>query len=136
MRPATLLLLTFLLTTAIAACGRHAIKSPVEVAPPPPPPEKTGPLDSDEMRTTIEANLAKLNACHDAAKTHKREKVGQIDLAFTIDGSGMVLSARVVKSTVNSTRIEGCVVREIFKIRFRGGGTTVNGTFPLQIRHE
>ena len=72
MRPATLLLLTFLLTTAIAACGRHAIKSPVEVAPPPPPPEKTGPLDSDEMRTTIEANLAKLNACHDAAKTHKR----------------------------------------------------------------
>jgi Ca-activated chloride channel family protein len=93
-----------------------------------------GALSREEIESVIRANLAKIKACYERNLQAKRGLAGRVMTRFTIQQSGRVSWASVLKSDLRHGPTESCITNEIRRWRFplpRGGGS-VRVTYPFQ----
>jgi TonB family protein len=75
--------------------------------------------------------------CYERQLQAKRDLNGTISVAVMVSGTnGKVLLARVVRTSMNNTAVENCLVGQIKKLRFPApkNGKTVKFTYPFRFK--
>lgn len=92
----------------------------------------SGFLSAEQINRVVRANRAALRYCYENEVQRNRSLRGQIKVQWRVDRKGRVPSARVIKSTMRNSRVEGCIVRQVRKWRFpKPDGGQVTVVFPF-----
>jgi hypothetical protein len=80
----------------------------------------------------VRARLAAIKSCYEVELQKNPRLAGEIDVAWNIETDGRVSQARVVKSTMNDEKVEGCIVRQVSQWKFPPPAErTVVGRYPF-----
>jgi outer membrane biosynthesis protein TonB len=92
-----------------------------------------GGLTSEQVRRAVMAHTGALRACYETEAQRLPQLRGGVTVAFTIEANGSVSQATVSASTLQNTRVEGCLLRQIKSWRFPESdpATTVTG-YPFR----
>jgi hypothetical protein len=91
-----------------------------------------GGLSRDEIDRVVKARQGLIRACYQRELNKVRGLAGKLVVGFTIGADGTVKSARIDggKSSLRNAEVEGCVKRQIMKLKFPAkGGGVVNYPF-------
>jgi TonB family protein len=89
-------------------------------------------LSPDQVATVVRSHQGALRACYEAEARKDPSLRGALVVSWTIDPSGAVTSASVLRSTLNNARIEQCVPRLVRSWRFPASeGSTDVREFPI-----
>jgi len=66
-----------------------------------------------QIRTVVLSHGGALRACYESEAQHDPTLRGGVDTAWNVEADGTVRNAKVRSSTLNSPRVEGCVLRQI-----------------------
>lgn len=91
-----------------------------------------GSLDRGEIQRVMDRAKNRIRYCYERALTKSPDLEGKLTTVFTIGGSGDVVSANQVDSTLGA-EVDGCVLRTLRSLKFpnpRGGGV-VTVTYPF-----
>lgn len=92
----------------------------------------SGFLSREQINRVVQANRAAIKYCYESALQHEPKLSGAINVAWRIDRGGAVASVRVAKSTMNSAKVEGCVLRQIKRWQFpKPDGGEVDVVYPF-----
>lgn len=95
----------------------------------------SGFLSREQINRVVQANRAAIKYCFESALQHEPRLSGKLDAAWRIDRSGAVSTVRVAKSTLNSPKVEGCVLRQIKRWQFpKPDGGEVDVVYPFIFR--
>lgn len=96
-------------------------------------PSVSGFLSADQIRRVVRANQAAIRYCYEVEVQRQPNLRGQVTVGFRINATGNVSTARIASSSLGSSGVEGCIVRQIRRWRFpRPDGGEVNVTYPFQ----
>ncbi len=92
-----------------------------------------GGLAREVIAQTIQDNIGQIRYCYERQLSANPDLYGKLSVKFVIGGNGLVQTQNIATSTMNSSLVEGCVLRRIAKWRFPKpkGGTTVRVTYPF-----
>ncbi|RME15564.1 MAG: FHA domain-containing protein [Bdellovibrio sp.] len=95
--------------------------------------EIQGGLDKEVIARVIQSNLGQIRYCYERQLSARPDLYGKVLVKFTIGPSGSVVLQKVTLSTLNSSMVEGCILRRIAGWRFPPpkGGTSVLVTYPF-----
>ena len=95
----------------------------------------SGFLSREQINRVVQANRAAIKYCFESALQHEPRLSGKLEAAWRIDRSGAVSTVRVAKSTLNSPKVEGCVLRQIKRWQFpKPDGGEVDVVYPFIFR--
>jgi hypothetical protein len=95
----------------------------------------SGFLSREQINRVVQANRAAIKYCFESALQHEPRLTGKLEAAWRIDRSGAVSTVRVAKSTLNSPKVEGCVLRQIKRWQFpKPDGGEVDVVYPFIFR--
>jgi hypothetical protein len=70
-------------------------------------------FSADEIRRVVMSHLGQVRACYESALDSSPGLKGSVTIAWHISASGGVPRATVASSTLNNTRVEGCITRVV-----------------------
>ncbi|MGZ6091090.1 MAG: AgmX/PglI C-terminal domain-containing protein [Polyangiales bacterium] len=70
-------------------------------------------FSADEIRRVVMSHLGQVRACYESALDSAPGLKGSVTIAWHISSSGAVPRATVASSTLNNTRVEGCITRVV-----------------------
>jgi outer membrane biosynthesis protein TonB len=85
-------------------------------------------LDKDEVQGIIRSHILAVKACYERALSGNPALEGRVSSRFTIASDGTVMASAIQSSTMNDTKVEDCVGREICNWEFpkpSGGGIVI-----------
>lgn len=89
-------------------------------------------LSAEQVNRVVRANRAAIKYCYENALQRQAGLKGVVHVSWQIALSGSVKSARLAKSTLNNSKVEGCIVRQIKRWRFpKPDGGEVAVTYPF-----
>jgi hypothetical protein len=93
-------------------------------------------LDRDQIAAVINKNLGQVRFCYEQGLQADPNLNGRVAVAFTIGGNGLVKTAGMDSSTMNSKIIEDCIVMRLKTWQFPlpQGGVDVKVTYPFVLR--
>jgi hypothetical protein len=94
-----------------------------------------GKIDKKSVASTIRRRQDGFQACYESALKSNSKLAGKIVVEFTIDSTGKVSDARVVKDGLGSSEVSGCVVTLLKRLRFPApsdGDVTISNSFVFQ----
>ncbi len=95
-------------------------------------PTVSGYLSPEQINRVVRANQSAVRYCYEVEVQRQPNLKGRLEMAWTIDRSGRVSSARVARSTLRSPRVEGCIKRQIQRWRFpEPDGGNVRVSYPF-----
>lgn len=95
-------------------------------------PQVSGYLSAEEINRVVRANQAALRYCYESEVQRQRSLKGKVMVQWRVDRAGLVPTARVASSTLNDSRVEGCIVRQVRKWRFpKPDGGEVSVLYPF-----
>lgn len=126
--------------------------APAEFAPPPTPPASTwkvgaidgsdvqGSLDKDVIRRVVRAHIAEVRGCYNRGLETDVDLAGRVIVQFKIGGTGAVVSAEIVASTLppSGAAVAQCIATMASRWTFpppEGGGSVVV-TYPFVLSSE
>ena len=142
------------ITLMMARPGLLASVKPGEVAPQPgdpvPTPSATDPLDpkatqmkasvgagldKDIVRRVVRAHIDEVRHCYNLGLVKNENLSGRVAVQFTIDGNGLVESAKAVESTLPDQEVSDCIVNAVKRWKFPkpDGGGSVAVTYPFML---
>ncbi len=74
------------------------------------------------------------NACYERKLLIRPDLEGQVTVAVTVDGTGTVSAATLIRSTLGEDDVDACVVQEVRGLRFpatEGGSVSIQHTFTF-----
>lgn len=92
-----------------------------------------GSLDRAEIQRVMARAMSQFRYCYEKQLGTDPNLEGKLTSFFTIGGSGDVVSATALQSTLDSPNVDSCVLRILQRLKFpqpRGGGT-VQVTYPF-----
>jgi len=98
-----------------------------------------GDLDFDDVSRVISDNIGGVKFCYELGLKRNPSLTGKAEIEFTIGENGRVVSARVVSSTLNDSRVESCILRKVRSMRFpapEGGKVTVKYPFVFEQSYQ
>jgi hypothetical protein len=133
------------------ACGAEATPrapTPTNDAPPAPHAEASPAVSSAAPRTTtattrmlspgeidtvVRDHALSFHACYAAERARQPDLEGTVTIKWHIEADGSVSAQAIVSTTIGSTRVEECVLREIGSLHFPNStdGVTVDA-YPLK----
>lgn len=95
-------------------------------------------LDRDQIAAVINRNLGQVRFCYEQGLQGNAGLNGRVAVAFVIGGSGLVKSANVDSSNLNSKAVEDCIVMRLktWKFPVPEGGVDVEVTYPFVLRRS
>lgn len=95
-------------------------------------------LDRDQIAAVINRNLGQVRFCYEQGLQGDAALNGRVSVAFTIGGSGLVKSAKVDSSSLNSKTVEDCIVMRLktWKFPVPEGGVDVEVNYPFVLRRS
>lgn len=108
--------------------------TPVAEKPRPVAPKRTGP-DPEALTRTLRKRQATIEKCFE---THAAQVKGvpEIAVAFSIDASGAVQTAKVVPESLNPTPLGACLVKIAHSTQFGSQGQPLAFRIPLRARQS
>ncbi|MFN3201891.1 MAG: AgmX/PglI C-terminal domain-containing protein [Bradymonadia bacterium] len=109
----------------VSRVGRKKLKEPKVI---PGNPIINGSLDPEIIRRIIRQHRSEYQYCYSKQLQVKRDLAGKIKVKFTISGTGQVIAAKVMETTMNDAAVERCLIGKIKRWRFpepKGGGIVV-----------
>jgi TonB family protein len=94
--------------------------------------EVDGEIDKKGVARTIRRRSSAFQACYETALKTNSKLRGKIVVEFTIDGSGRVADASVIKDGVGSPQVSKCVIGVLRRLRFPkpdDGDVTISNAF-------
>ena len=85
-------------------------------------------LSGDQIDKVVRSHGGQIRACYSRELERTPGLEGQITIKWTINAKGNVTSAKVHKTTMNNSRVEDCIVREVQRMKFpkpEGGNKAV-----------
>lgn len=77
-----------------------------------------GGLSGEQIRRVVMNHIGAVRTCYEMEAQRNPGLKGGVTVEWQIDPSGKVTSASVASSTLGSPRVEGCVVRQVRRLRF------------------
>lgn len=95
-----------------------------------------GGLDRDAIAAVINRNLGQIRFCYEQGLQGDPSLAGRVAVGFTIGGTGMVKSAAVENSSLNSKVVEDCIVLRLkgWKFPLTENGVDVKVSYPFVLR--
>lgn len=92
-----------------------------------------GPLSPEVVRRIIHLHLDEIRFCYEQALADDPTLSGRAEIELVISGTGAVLSAEVISSTLGSEAVEGCIAKAAKRWTFPlpEGGGTVTVKYPI-----
>jgi hypothetical protein len=95
-------------------------------------PQVSGYLSAEQINRVVRANQAALRYCYESEVQRQRGLKGKIIVQWRVDRAGLVPTARVASTTLNDSRVEGCIVRQVRKWHFpKPDGGEVSVMYPF-----
>ena len=90
-------------------------------------------LTKDEVGKVIHSHITEVRYCYESAMLKAPTLQGKISIDFTIAGNGIVRTAKMNHSTVESQALEQCIVSHLTKWKFPKpkGGVNVTVSYPF-----
>jgi hypothetical protein len=98
--------------------------------------EIEGGLDRDVIARIIQNQLGEIRYCYERQLSAEPDLYGKVQVKFTINETGTVLSQRVGITTLKNAMVEGCILRRMTRWKFPKpkGGTHVLVTYPFMFK--
>ena len=95
-----------------------------------------GGLDRDQIAAVIQKNIGQVRFCYEQGLQGDSTLNGRVSVDFVIDGQGIVQSAGIGSSTLNSKVVEDCLMLRLKTWRFPlpQGGVAVKVSYPFMLR--
>jgi hypothetical protein len=94
-----------------------------------------GELSKALVSSVVRAHLASVKACYDRAHAKDATLQGALSLDWTIEPDGRVSRATVASSTLNSSDVENCILRQVTHWVFPKATRTTQVTrFPFAFK--
>jgi hypothetical protein len=95
-------------------------------------PQVSGYLSAEQINRVVRANQAALRYCYESEVQRQRGLKGKVIVQWRVDRAGLVPTARVASTTLNDSRVEGCIVRQVRKWHFpKPDGGEVSVMYPF-----
>ena len=93
-------------------------------------------LDRDAIAAVINRNLGQVRFCYEQGLQGSPDLNGRVAVDFTIGGNGIVKTAGVGNSSLNSKIVEDCIVLRLksWKFPLPQGGVDVKVSYPFVLR--
>ncbi len=93
-------------------------------------------LDRDQIAEVINRNLGQIRFCYEQGLQGDPRLNGRVAVDFTIGGNGLVKSASVENTTLNSKMVEDCITMRVksWKFPIPQGKVDVKVTYPFVLR--
>ena len=93
-------------------------------------------MDPEIIRSIVKKSMGRIRYCYERQLITSPGISGQIKLSWTINSQGRVVSPKVVRTTMKSAMVEGCIARVIKRLNFprpdSGGNVLVS--FPFYFK--
>ncbi len=95
-----------------------------------------GGLDKDQIAAVINRHIGEVIYCYEKGLQVQSGLSGRVGVKFTINGSGIVSSAALASSSINSAQVEGCVLNRLRTWKFPKpvGGVNVKVQYPFVLK--
>jgi hypothetical protein len=95
-----------------------------------------GGLDKDQIAAVINRHIGEVIYCYEKGLQVKPSLSGRVGVKFVINGRGIVSSAGVASSSLNSAQVEGCIVNHLRTWKFPKpvGGVNVKVQYPFVLK--
>lgn len=92
-------------------------------------------LDRDQIAAVINRNVGQVTYCYEQGLQADSSLNGRVAIAFVIGGNGIVKTAKVDSSTLNSKPVEDCIVMRLktWKFPVPEGGVDVDVKYPFKL---
>ena len=92
-------------------------------------------LDRDQIAAVINRNIGQVTYCYEQGLSQDSSLNGRVAIAFLIGGNGLVKSANVDSTTLNSKQVEDCIVMRLktWKFPVPEGGVDVDVKYPFKL---
>jgi TonB family protein len=110
------------------------LREPAREASSPVPATVTGQLDKKLIARTIREHISEMKACYEGGLAARPELAGRVNVQFTIDTDGAVVTSVLAQSTLGEPRVENCLVKAVRSWKFPppdGGIVIVNYPFEF-----
>lgn len=95
-----------------------------------------GGLDKDQIAAVINRHIGEVIYCYEKGLQVQPKLAGRVGVKFTINGSGIVSSAGVGTTSLNSAQVEGCILNRLRTWKFPKpvGGVNVKVQYPFVLK--
>jgi outer membrane biosynthesis protein TonB len=95
-----------------------------------------GGLDRDQINAVIQRNLGQVIYCYEQELQANPKLSGRVAVKFVINGVGQVNTANVAHTSLNSSRVESCIVDKLRAWKFPkpSGSVNVRVTYPFVLK--
>ncbi len=92
----------------------------------------SGYLSAEQINRVVRANSAAIRYCYEVEVQRQPNLRGRVTVAWRINLSGAVASARIANSSLGNAGVEGCIVRQVRRWRFpQPDGGEVQVAYPF-----
>jgi len=91
-------------------------------------------LSPDAIQRVVNSRYGAFRACYDSAAATQPTLAGTVSVSFRIAPGGSVQSASISGSSLGNARVEGCVLRQIKRLRFPAADKGSSATFPFAFK--
>ena len=97
-----------------------------------------GGLDKDSIFRVIQKNMGQIRFCYEQELQKNPKLSGKVSVHFIINGRGLVQSAKVNQSSLNSKPVHDCIVRRLLSWKFPlpYGGVNVDVSYPFLLKRK
>lgn len=95
-----------------------------------------GGLDRSVIQATIAKYLSQVRACYEAGLRKNAGLMGQVSMAFEINGQGDLNYSKVARSSLGNPEVEACISNKMLNWKFPKptGGVNVKVAYPFMLR--
>jgi len=91
-------------------------------------------LTPAQIQRVVYSRMGAFRACYEGAAARDPNLKGTVTISWHIDPGGSVGAASVGGSSLGNARVEGCVLRQVKRLRFPVADKGTNASFPFAFR--
>lgn len=91
-------------------------------------------LTPAQISRVVNSRMGAFRACYEGAAARDPNLKGTVNISWHIDPGGSVAGASVGGSSLGNARVEGCVLRQVKRLRFPVADKGTNASFPFAFR--
>jgi TonB family protein len=91
-------------------------------------------LSPAQIQRVVYSRMGAFRACYEAAASRDPKLKGTVTVSWRITPGGAVTGAVIGGSSLGNARVEGCVLRQVKRLRFPAADKGTSASFPFAFR--
>jgi hypothetical protein len=88
-------------------------------------------LSPAQIQRVVQSRSGAFRACYESAASREPNLKGGVTVGWTVQPGGGVSGARIVSSSLNNARVEGCILRQVSRLKFPTADKPTGATYPF-----